>query len=44
MGVQFDRALDAVTGPFERLPDVTTMPTGVVAKGKAGYFVRPRSQ
>ena len=41
MGVTYDRVLDAVTGPFERLPDVTTMPAGVVAKGKAGYFVRP---
>ncbi len=41
MGVQYDRALDAVTGPFAKVPDVTTMPTGVVAKGKAGYFVRP---
>jgi hypothetical protein len=43
MGVQFDRALDAVTGPFERLPDVTLVPLGVVAKGKAGYFIRPET-
>ena len=41
MGVQYDRHLDGVKGPFERLPDVTTMPAGVVAKGKAGYYVRP---
>ena len=41
MGVKYDRALDAVTGPLERVPDVTTMPAGVIAKGKAGYFVHP---
>jgi len=41
MGVKFDRALDAVSGPFELVKDVTTMPAGVVAKGKAGYFMHP---
>ena len=41
MGFQYDRAFDAVTGPLVRVPDVTTMPAGVVAKGRAGYFVRP---
>jgi hypothetical protein len=41
MGVQVDRHFDAVSGPLERLPDVTTMPAGTVAKGKAGYYVRP---
>ncbi len=41
MGVQFDRALDAVTGPMELVKDVTTMPTGVVTKGKAGYYMHP---
>ncbi|HYW30836.1 MAG TPA: peptidase, partial [Gemmatimonas sp.] len=41
MGVQFDRALEGVTGPFERMPDVVTSPVGVVAKGRAGFFVRP---
>jgi hypothetical protein len=41
MGIKFDRALDAVSGPFELVKDVTTMPAGVVAKGKAGYYVHP---
>ena len=41
MGVQFDRALDAVTGPFGLVKDVTAMPAGVVAKGKAGYYIHP---
>lgn len=41
MGVQVERVLDGVTGPFELVKDVTKMPAGVVAKGKAGYFVRP---
>lgn len=41
MGFKYDRALDAVTGPFERLSDVATMPAGTVAKGKAGYYIRP---
>ncbi len=41
MGVQFDRALDAVTGPLVNVNGVTAMPAGQVAKGKAGYFVRP---
>ncbi|MEI6739537.1 MAG: M14 metallopeptidase family protein [Gemmatimonadaceae bacterium] len=41
MGVQVERVMDGLTGPFEVVKDVTTMPTGVVAKGKAGYYVRP---
>ena len=41
MGVAVDRHFDAVTGPLERIADVTAMPAGVVAKGKAGYYVRP---
>ena len=41
MGVQFDRALEAVSGPFEVVKDVTTMPAGVIAKGKAGYYMHP---
>ncbi len=40
MGLKYDRAFDAVTGPLERLPDVTTVPAGTVAKGRAGYFIR----
>lgn len=43
MGVQVERVLDAVTGPFEKVPDVTAMPVGVVAKGRAGYFIRPET-
>jgi hypothetical protein len=41
MGVQVDRHFDAVSGPLERLPDVTPIPAGTVAKGKAGWYVRP---
>lgn len=41
MGIQFERVLDALNGPFEKLTDIVTMPAGVVARGKAGYFVRP---
>ena len=41
MGIQFDRALNAISGPFELVKDVTMMPTGIVAKGKAGYFIHP---
>jgi hypothetical protein len=41
MGIQFERVLDGLTGPFEKVNGVTTMPMGTVAKGKAGYFVRP---
>ena len=41
MGIQFERVLDGLTGPFEKVNGVTTMPTGMIAKGKAGYFVRP---
>jgi hypothetical protein len=43
MGFQYDRAMGPVTGPLERVPDVTAMPAGVVAKGRAGYFVRPET-
>ena len=41
MGIQFERVLDGLTGPFEKVNGVTTMPMGTIAKGKAGYFVRP---
>jgi hypothetical protein len=41
MGIQFERVLDGLTGPFEKVNGVTTMPMGMIAKGKAGYFVRP---
>lgn len=42
MGVQFERVLDAPpSGSFEKVNGITTMPAGTVAKGKAGYFIRP---
>ncbi|WP_411280061.1 M14 family metallopeptidase [Gemmatimonas sp.] len=41
MGIQFERVLDGLTGPFEKVNGVTMMPMGTVAKGKAGYFIRP---
>lgn len=41
MGIQFERVLNALNGPFEKLTDIVTMPAGIVARGKAGYFVRP---
>ena len=40
MGIQFERVLDGLAGPFEKVNGVTTMPMGTIAKGKAGYFVR----
>ncbi len=39
MGIQFERVLDGLTGPFEKINGITTMPAGTVAKGKAGYFI-----
>ena len=39
MGVQFDRILEPLEGPFERVPDLTPMVGGTVAKGRAGYLV-----
>lgn len=41
MGVSVERVLDGLTGPFQLLPDVTGPAAGVVAKGKAGYYMRP---
>jgi hypothetical protein len=41
MGVNVERVLDGLTGPFQLVPDVTAQPAGVVAKGSAGYFMRP---
>ena len=39
MGVEFDRILEPLTGPFEAVADVTPMVGGTVAKGRAGYLV-----
>ncbi|PZT98211.1 MAG: peptidase [Brevundimonas sp.] len=40
MGIQFDRVLDGVDGPFERLSDEVAAPAGrVVGFGRAGYLV-----
>jgi hypothetical protein len=39
MGVQYDRILEPVTGPFEKIADVTPMVAGTVTKGGAGYLV-----
>jgi len=39
MGIQYDRILEPVTGPFEKIADVTPMVAGTVAKGRAGYLV-----
>lgn len=40
MGVQFERVLDAYTAPVEPVTGLM-MPAGVIAKGTAGYFMRP---
>ncbi|MBL0940009.1 MAG: peptidase [Gemmatimonadaceae bacterium] len=39
MGVQFERVLDGLTGPFEKVNGISAIPAGTVAKGKAGYFI-----
>lgn len=39
MGIDFERVLDGITGPFEKVNGITPMPAGTVAKGKAGYFI-----
>ena len=41
MGVQFDRILDAVEGPFEKIPDLITPAPATVpdATGMAGYVI-----
>jgi len=39
MGIQFERVLDALNGPFEKVNGLSAMPAGTVAKGKAGYFI-----
>ena len=39
MGIQFERVLDGLTGPFEKVGDLTMVPAGTVAKGKAGYYI-----
>ena len=41
MGFQYDRMLDAFSGPFEKVPDVLTSPPGrVVGSGRAGWLIR----
>jgi hypothetical protein len=44
MGLKFDRVLDAVDGPLEKLPDVITPPAGKVidTAGAVGYVVGHR--
>ena len=44
MGVQFDRVLDGVEGPFQQLPygELQSAPKGSIAAGKAGYLIDPR--
>jgi hypothetical protein len=39
MGVDFERVLDGLTGPFEKVNGISAVPAGTVAKGKAGYFI-----
>ncbi len=39
MGVQYDRILDAVNAPLEKVADVSPMVAGAAAKGRAGYLV-----
>ncbi len=41
MGVRFDRLLDAIDGPFERITGLVRPPAGTVAsaRGAAGYLV-----
>ena len=41
MGVKFDRIIDGVDGPFEKIPDVLTVAPGKVAPAKAvaGYVI-----
>lgn len=42
MGVQFDRLLEDLSGPFERIPDGEVQPLlgkSVAAAGKAGFFL-----
>lgn len=39
MGVEFERVLDGLTGPFEKANGISPIPGGMVAKGKAGYFI-----
>jgi len=41
MGVQFDRLLDAIDGPFEKLPGVVNLAAGTVSQGTsvAGYLI-----
>ena len=45
MGVQFDRILDAFTGPFERLTGFATVPAGTIrgAQTAAGYYFSRKS-
>jgi len=44
MGVQFDRVLDGVEGPFQQPPygELQSAPKGSIAAGKAGYLIDPR--
>ena len=45
MGVRFDRVLEAVDGPFERIDGVATVPPGAVrgASRPAGYLLGPEA-
>src|SRR5437870_6778514 len=36
MGLRFDRILDAFDGPFEKIPDLVTVPAGKVTQPPAG--------
>ncbi len=38
-GVQYDRMLEGVTGPLQKVTEVTAMIPGTVEKGSAGYLV-----
>ncbi len=39
MGMPYDRIMGDVSGRMEKLPDVTPMVAGTVAKGRAGYLI-----
>jgi hypothetical protein len=41
MGVRFDRILDAIDGPFDKLPGVVKLAAGTVSEGRpvAGYLI-----
>ena len=39
MGVKFDRILESIDGPFERIDDVEPPPSAIRGDGHAGYFL-----